>query len=62
MNKFLIDMNLSPRWAAVLERHEWEATHWWAIGDPRTTDRMIVDWAQANHYIDCARHTESSYH
>ena len=51
MNKFVIDMNLSPRWAAVLQRHGWAAIHWSAIGDPRATDRIIMDWAQANNYV-----------
>ena len=26
--KLLPDMNLSPDWVPVLERHGWEAVHW----------------------------------
>ncbi len=47
----LIDMNLSPDWVAVLQRHGWSAVHWSTVGDPRATDRTILDWAVANGYI-----------
>ncbi len=30
--KILIDMNLSPSWTTVLDRHGWEAVHWSMIG------------------------------
>lgn len=49
--KILIDMNLSPEWAAVLTRNGHEAVHWSAIGDPRATDRTILEWARINGYI-----------
>ncbi len=49
--KILIDMNLSPDWARVLERHGWSAVHWSAVGDPRATDRAIMDWAIVNGYV-----------
>jgi predicted nuclease of predicted toxin-antitoxin system len=49
--KLLIDMNLSPEWVTVLERHGWPAIHWSSVGDPRATDREIMDWARANQYI-----------
>jgi predicted nuclease of predicted toxin-antitoxin system len=49
--KILIDMNLSPDWEQVLARHGWAAVHWSAIGDPRATDRVIMDWALANGYV-----------
>ncbi|MCW5969277.1 MAG: DUF5615 family PIN-like protein [Blastocatellales bacterium] len=39
--KLLIDMNLSPDWVSVLERHGWSAIHWSEVGDPRATDRTI---------------------
>ena len=44
--KFLIDMNLSPRWVEVFMVAGLEATHWSAIGDPRATDRSIMEWAR----------------
>lgn len=48
--KFLIDMNLSPRWRDVLIRHGWSALHWSDIGDPQATDRLIMDWARKRRY------------
>jgi predicted nuclease of predicted toxin-antitoxin system len=49
--KFLIDMNLSPRWAEVFMAAGFDAVHWFAIGDPRATDRAIMQWALSNGYI-----------
>ena len=44
-------MNLSPGWVPTLQNHGWEAVHWSDIGDPRASDRDIMDWAAANEYI-----------
>jgi predicted nuclease of predicted toxin-antitoxin system len=44
----LIDMNLSPDWATLLQNAGWTATHWSTVGDPKATDRTIMDWADAN--------------
>ena len=49
--KILIDMNLSPDWVPVLENAGWPATHWSSVGDPRATDRTIMDWAEASDYV-----------
>jgi predicted nuclease of predicted toxin-antitoxin system len=49
--KILIDMNLSPDWATVLERHGWPSLHWSTAGNPRASDRTIMDWALANGYV-----------
>jgi predicted nuclease of predicted toxin-antitoxin system len=49
--KILIDMNLSPDWVDVLQNAGWPATHWSTVGDPRATDRCIMDWAEANGYV-----------
>ena len=49
--KFVIDMNLSPRWVEVFMAAGLEATHWSALGDPRATDRSIMEWARSNGYI-----------
>jgi len=46
--KVLIDMNLSPDWVPILQRCGWEAVHWSTVGDPRASDRAIMDWAVAN--------------
>jgi predicted nuclease of predicted toxin-antitoxin system len=47
----LVDMNLSPDWVPVLACSGWPAVHWSNVGDPRATDRVIMDWALANHHI-----------
>jgi predicted nuclease of predicted toxin-antitoxin system len=31
--KILIDMNLSPEWVEVIERHGWKALHWSTVGE-----------------------------
>ena len=49
--KLVIDMNLSPEWAAVLERHGWEAVHWSSVGNPRATDPEIMAWARVDHHV-----------
>lgn len=49
--KILIDMNLSPDWVPVLKRQGWSAIHWSTIGDPRDSDRTIMDWALRHDYI-----------
>ena len=49
--KILIDMNLSPNWAEFFAGKGWEAVHWSTIGDPRATDKVILNWAKANGYI-----------
>src|SRR5262245_54857905 len=49
--KILIDMNLSPDWVKVLQRHGWSAVHWSSVGDPHAADGTIMDWALANGYI-----------
>jgi predicted nuclease of predicted toxin-antitoxin system len=49
--KILVDMNLSPDWVPVLQNAGWSATHWSTFGDPKATDRTIMDWAQANGYV-----------
>jgi len=46
--KILVDMNLSPQWVAVLQRHGWEAVHWSAVGDSRASDRTVMEWANAH--------------
>lgn len=48
--KFLIDMNLSPLLVTLLENHGFNAVHWSTIGDPRETDRNIMEWAIENGY------------
>lgn len=49
--KILIDMNLSPDWVPLLQNAGWSVVHWSIAGDPKATDRSIMDWAQANGYV-----------
>lgn len=49
--KILIDMNLSPDWSPLLENAGWAAVHWSTVGDPRASDREIMDWAEAHGHI-----------
>jgi predicted nuclease of predicted toxin-antitoxin system len=49
--KILIDMNLSPEWKSVFTSAGWTATHWSEEGDPRASDRVIMDWAVSNDYV-----------
>ena len=49
--KLLLDMNLSPEWVPMLQAQGWEAVHWSTVGDPRATDREIMDWAVDNEYV-----------
>ena len=49
--KLLLDMNLSPEWAPALENHGWHAVHWSDVGDPRASDRDVMDWAVAHQYV-----------
>lgn len=49
--KIVIDMNLSPDWVPLVQNAGWLATHWSTVGDPKATDRTIMDWAEANGYV-----------
>ncbi|MFM7165115.1 MAG: DUF5615 family PIN-like protein [Planctomycetaceae bacterium] len=49
--QILIDMNLSPDWVDELAKHGWASTHWCSIGDPRATDREIMDWARNHNHV-----------
>lgn len=47
----LIDMNLPPEWAEVLQEAGFQAVHWSTVGDIRATDAVIMDWARENDYV-----------
>lgn len=42
---FLVDMNLSPRWADYLEISGFPAVHWSNIGPPTASDHELMHWA-----------------
>lgn len=48
--KILIDMNLSPGWCAVLEKHGFSCVHWSRVGDPRAADAALMEWAVRNEH------------
>ena len=49
--KILIDMNLSPDWAAAFAAENIESVHWQAVGDPRAEDAVIMEYARGADYI-----------
>lgn len=49
--QFVVDMNLSPDWVALLSQHGYPAVHWSNVGSPRATDASIMAWALANHHV-----------
>ena len=48
--KLVVDMNLSPSWAASLTRLGFEAVHWSTIGAPTAPDDEILAWAREHGY------------
>lgn len=44
-------MSLSPTWVKALKASGVETIHWSTVGEPRATDRAIMDWARANGYV-----------
>ncbi len=49
--KLLVDMNLSPEWVSVLAKHGWQAMHWSTVGDPKASDKELMEWAVTQQYI-----------
>lgn len=49
--KVLVDMNLSPAWIPLLVGAGFEALHWSTVGDPKSVDTTIMDWARGRGYI-----------
>jgi predicted nuclease of predicted toxin-antitoxin system len=46
--KILIDMNLSPAWAALLREAGHEAVHWADVGKADASDKTICDHARTH--------------
>ncbi len=44
--RFVVDMNLSAEWVAVLSAHGWSARHWSTIGRADAPDAEIMAWAR----------------
>jgi predicted nuclease of predicted toxin-antitoxin system len=49
--KILIDMNLSPSWARVLNEAGIQAVHWSQVGLATTPDPAIMAYAAANGFV-----------
>lgn len=49
--KILVDMNLSPDWVPFFRANGFEAEHWSVIGNPRATDRQIMEWARLHGHM-----------
>jgi len=49
--KLLVDMNLSPRWVALLTGAGMEAVHWSTLGAANAPDTEIMTYARSNGYV-----------
>jgi hypothetical protein len=49
--KILIDMNLSPSWATVLNEANIEAVHWSELGPANTPDPAMMVYAASNGFV-----------
>jgi len=49
--KILLDMNLSPIWAAFLEQAGFAAVHWSSVGPATASDKDIMEWAREHAHI-----------
>ena len=49
--KLLVDMNLSPRWVALLKNAGWGAEHWSVVGKHDAPDSEIMAYAAEHQYV-----------
>lgn len=49
--KFLIDMNLSPKWVGTFEEQGYKAVHWFEVGAANASDITIMEYALNQSYI-----------
>jgi predicted nuclease of predicted toxin-antitoxin system len=49
--RFVVDMNLTPRWVPHLRDAGHEAVHWSEIGNPEAPDGEICAYSRDNGYI-----------
>jgi predicted nuclease of predicted toxin-antitoxin system len=49
--RFLVDMNLTPRWVQELAGAGHEALHWSEAGEPTASDTEICNFARENEYV-----------
>jgi predicted nuclease of predicted toxin-antitoxin system len=48
--KFLLDMNLSPKWVDLLRAADYEALRWTALGEASASDQEIMHYALIEGY------------
>jgi predicted nuclease of predicted toxin-antitoxin system len=48
MTRLLVDMNLSTEWIPLLRAAGHWAVHWSEVGNPRSPDTALMQWARAN--------------
>jgi predicted nuclease of predicted toxin-antitoxin system len=51
LNRFIIDMNLTPRWVEYLSDAGYECVHWSRIGPANASDRHICAYAREQGFI-----------
>jgi predicted nuclease of predicted toxin-antitoxin system len=49
--KLLVDMNLSPRWAAGLQSLGFESIHWSQVGAATAPDDEVLRWCAVNGHV-----------
>jgi predicted nuclease of predicted toxin-antitoxin system len=49
--RFIVDMNLTPRWVPYLDQAGYETVHWSAVGLASATDHVICAYAREHDYI-----------
>jgi predicted nuclease of predicted toxin-antitoxin system len=49
--KFLLDMNLPPRWVQFFTDHGFECIHWSTVGEYTAKDSVIMAYAREHGYI-----------
>jgi predicted nuclease of predicted toxin-antitoxin system len=49
--RFLIDMNLAPRWVSALSAAGHDAIHWSAMGPVSASDATICEYARAHGFV-----------
>ena len=51
MMKFLVDMNMSPRWVDFFAEAGFEAIHWSNVGRIDAPDGELLQWAAEHGYV-----------
>lgn len=49
--KLVVDMNLSPRWAAEFRSRGFDARHWSQIGAATAPDTEVLAWCTAHEHV-----------